>query len=153
MACGRSRAPARDSALARTLSSAVATGAAPQGPLCPRTGHWGECQLRIRLEQSGLAPAITAEKVGDLPTIGSAPVSFQVGNAGLAVYFFSDSMDRRRAAARLDTTKFIPPSRAVGIHGEATFIQSDNLLALLFTRNEHQRERVADAISAGPPQP
>ena len=36
---------------------------------------------------------------------------------------------------------------------ETTVIQSDNVLVLLFSKNEHQRERVADAITAGPPQP
>jgi hypothetical protein len=28
-----------------------------------------------------------------------------------------------------------------------------NLLAVLRSRNDHQRERVSDALSAGPPQP
>jgi hypothetical protein len=32
-------------------------------------------------------------------------------------------------------------------------IENDNLLALLFGKNEHQRERVSDALTAGPPQP
>ena len=39
------------------------------------------------------------------------------------------------------------------MQGEATAIENDNLLALLFSRNEQQRERVADALTAGPPQP
>jgi hypothetical protein len=36
---------------------------------------------------------------------------------------------------------------------ETTLIENDNALVLLFSQNEHQRERVADAITAGPPQP
>ena len=35
----------------------------------------------------------------------------------------------------------------------ATVIQNDNLLALLYSKNEQQRERVSDALMAGPPQP
>jgi hypothetical protein len=32
-------------------------------------------------------------------------------------------------------------------------IENDNLLALLFSKNEQQIERVSDALTAGPPQP
>jgi hypothetical protein len=151
-ACGRDRAPARDSA-ALAASTVVAAGSGRQGPLCPRSGHWSECTIRIRLEQSGLAPQPTTDKVGDLPPIPGTPTLYHIGNAGVALYLFKDTLARHGAAATLDTAKFIAPSVAVGIHGEATAIQSDNLLALLFSRNEHQRERVSDAITAGPPQP
>ena len=153
VACGRARAPAVDSA----TSSPVATARAPSsaGAACPRTGHWSECQVRIRLEQSGLAPRVTTEKAGDLPVLDGAgkPLTFMVGNAGLALYIYPDTATRHRAAASLDTTTFIPQSRPIGMRGETTVIQNDNLLALLFSRNEHQRERVSDAITAGAPQP
>ena len=77
------------------------------------------------------------------------------GISGLesAVYIFPDTLARRKGASTLDPSRFIAPSLSVGIQGETTAIQNDNLLALLFSRNEHQRERVADAITAGPPQP
>ena len=153
VACGRKDAPARDAAPPPPSSAATTAGAAPLGPLCPRTGHWGECQLRIRLEQSGLAPIATKENVGDVPALSVPPVRFHIGSAGMALYFFADTLARRKAAAGLDTAKFIPPSRAVGMRAEATVIESDNMLAILFSRNEHQRERVADAVLAGPPQP
>ncbi|MEP6618828.1 MAG: hypothetical protein ABJE47_05920 [bacterium] len=152
VACGRKAGPERD-AVQEPTGGVQPPASTAAGPLCPRTGHWGECQLRIRLEQSGLAPVVTKEKVGDLPAATATPVLFQVGNAGIAAYFFPDTLARRTAAAALDTTKFIAPSRAVGIHAEATAIESDNALVILFSRNEHQRERVSDAITAGPPQP
>jgi hypothetical protein len=31
-------------------------------------------------------------------------------------------------------------------------IRNANLLAILHSRNDHQRERVSDALTAGPPQ-
>jgi hypothetical protein len=120
---------------------------------CPRTGHWSECLIKHRLEQSGLAPRVTKEKIGELPEMSGAPLTYLVGNAGMAVYLYPDSSARRAAAAKLDTAKFIPPSRDVSMRGEGTAIQNDNVLVLLFSRNEHQRERVADAVTAGPPQP
>jgi hypothetical protein len=80
-------------------------------------------------------------------------MTLMLGNAGVAVYFFPDTMSRHRAAATLDTAKFIPQTRPVSMKVETTRIENDNVLVLLFSRNEHQRERVADAITAGAPQP
>jgi len=76
-----------------------------------------------------------------------------VGRSSLAVYLFTDTVARARAARSLDSTKFIAPSAALSMRGEATAIQNDNLLALLFSRNDLQRERVSDALMAGAPQP
>lgn len=151
VACGRDKAPAPDSSSAGTPASATAAGGS--GGTCPRTGHWGDCQIRARLSQSGLAPRSTAEKVGDLPALDAKPVTVMIGNAGLAFYVFPDTTSRHRAAATLDTAKFIAQTRPISMKSETTLIQNDNVLVLLFSKNEHQRERVADAITAGPPQP
>jgi hypothetical protein len=150
-ACSREKKPAVDSS---TVSSA-ASASAPQATsgTCQRTGHWGDCQLRARLGQSGLAPRSTSDKVGDLPTLPVKPTTLMLGNAGLAFYVFPDTVSRRRAAATLDTARFIAQTRPVSMKAETTLIENDNLLVLLFSKNEHQRERVADAVTAGPPQP
>ena len=151
LGCGRDGARKTDSAASERARSAASS----RGPAsaCPKTGHWTDCQVKLRLEQSGLAPQVASDPLKDLPTLSGTPTSYHIGAAGLAVYLFSDSAARSRAAATLDTTKFIPPGKPVGMQGEATAIVNDNVLALLFSRNEHQRERVADAITAGPPQP
>ncbi|MDB4915668.1 MAG: hypothetical protein JWM95_3312 [Gemmatimonadetes bacterium] len=150
-ACGRSKAPPADTAAATAANTA--TAAPSVGPTCARTGHWTECQIRIRLDQSGLAPARAEKGVGDLPKIEGTPITLMIGNAGLALYIYGDTLSRHRAGALLDTVKFIPQTKPVGMRGEVTVIQNDNLLALLFSKNDHQRERVADAITAGPSQP
>ena len=149
--CGRDKPAAAGTAAAPQGATAVATPGGP--PMCQRTGHWSECTVRIRLEQSGLAPLPGSDKVGDLPTFPMKPVLLTLGNAGVAIYLFADTLARHGAAVTLDTTKFIPQVRPVGIRSETTVIQNDNVLVLLFSKNEHQRERVADAITAGPPQP
>ena len=149
-ACGRGK-PAPDTAAARSASTSSARPAG--GPLCPRTGHWSECTVRIRFDQSGLAPQGGSDKVGDLPALSVKPVTLTLGNAGLAYYVYPDSMSRRAAAATLDTAKFIAQTRPVSLKRETTLIENDNVLVLLFSLNEHQRERVADAITAGAPQP
>jgi hypothetical protein len=78
---------------------------------------------------------------------------YAVGTAPLAIYLFPDAAARERAGRALDTTKFITPAQALSTRGEATAIQNDNLLGILFSRRDQQRERVSDALSAGPPQP
>jgi hypothetical protein len=148
-ACGGGRAPAQDTAAAAAAASPAA-GAGGR-PACPKTGHWNACQVRARLEQAGVAPR-PSDPIPDLPAVGPAPTVYLVGSAGLAVYLFPDTAARRRAARALDTTRFIGPSAALTMRGEATAIENDNLLALLFSRNDRQRERVSDALTAGPPQ-
>jgi hypothetical protein len=149
-ACGRHKPSTADSASATSTSTA---GTPATSGTCPRTGHWGDCQIRASLAQAGLAPRSTSDKVGDLPALDVKPMTLMLGNAGVAVYFFADTMSRHRAAATLDTAKFIAQTRPVSIKVETTRIENDNVLVLLFSRNEHQRERVADAITAGAPQP
>ena len=149
-ACGRGNEAAKDSVVTQPTSS---TAAAAGGPICPRTGHWSECTVRIRLDQSGLAPQSGAEKIGDLPKLATKPITLTIGNAGVAYYLFPDTVSRRAAAATLDTSRYIAQTRPISMKNETTLIENDNVLLLLFSKNEHQRERVADAITAGPPQP
>ncbi len=109
--------------------------------------------MRIRLDQSGLAPQAGADKLGDLPALAPKPYTLTIGNAGIAYYLYADAAARKAAAATLDTGRFIPQTRAVSMKNETTLIENDNVLLLLFSKNEHQRERVADVITGGPPQP
>ena len=109
--------------------------------------------MRIRLDQSGLAPQSGSDKIGDLPSLSAKPIILTIGNAALAYYLYADTVARHAAAKGLDTTRFIPQTQPVSMKSETTLIQGDNVLVLLFSKNEHQRERVADAITAGPPQP
>jgi len=150
VACAGGKEKARDTAVVST--GPVASTAGTPAADCPRTGHWSPCQLKKRLEQAGLAPRDTTA-LADLPTLSVKPVTIMLGNAGLAYYLFADTLSRHQAAASLDTMAFIPQSKPLSMRNEATKIENDNVLAILLSRNEHQRERVSDAITAGPPQP
>ena len=105
-----------------------------------------------RLESAGVAPQ-TTKSLPDLPRLGATPTLFKVGTSGLANYLFADSSERVRAARSLDTNLYVSAAKELTMRGETTSIQNDNLLALLFSRSEQQRERVSDALTAGPPQP
>jgi hypothetical protein len=149
---GGERAPAADSsAQAQVTVPTASAGPDAARSACDRTGHWIPCQVRQRLERSGLAPRDTNAK--DQPALGPVPAVFRVGKGSLAVYLFADSATRARAAATLDTVTFVAAERPLTMLSKATVIQNDNLLALLYSKNEQQRERVSDALMAGPPQP
>ena len=89
----------------------------------------------------------------NLPVLGVEPLVMRIGKGVLAVYVFTDTTARARAGRGLDTMKFVRPDAALTVASEGTRIESDNLLALLFGKNEHQRERVSDVFMAGAPQP
>lgn len=148
-ACGRGDAGGRAE---RGAAPEPAARPAVAKPACPRTGHWSECQVFDRLDQAGVAPRADSAPPA-LPAVGVAPRVYLVGRNVLAVYLFPDTLARARAARTLDTLHFIAPSAPLTMRGEATVIQNDNLLALLFSRIDLQRERVSDALMAGAPQP
>jgi len=147
LACGERAAPRADSVVA--ASAAVSAAAAePAGP-CPATGHWVPCQVKKRLEMTGLVPRDSV--IADTVRLGPTPIVYVAGGSAIAVYLFPDSTARRHAAATLDSTKFIAPEAALTMRHEATAIQNDNLLAILYTQRDQQRERVSDALMAGAP--
>lgn len=147
-ACSTDEKATRDSVAAASASSAAASSAPPEP--CPATGHWQPCSVKKRLEMTGLAPRDSV--IGDTVKLGPTPTVYVAGGSALAVYLFPDSVSRRRAAVTLDTTKFIAPDAALTMRHEATAIQNDNLLAILYSQRDQQRERVSDALMGGAPQ-
>jgi len=151
VACGRgadsntNKAPAAD-------SPAVA---APNGQLsgasCPATGLWAECWVFDRLERAGLAPRRDTSVVSERPlTVKGSQL--KVGNADLELYFYSDWRAREREQRLLNKAKYVSFD-APTLQSLPTLIHNANLIAILHSRNDHLRERVSDAITAGPPQP
>ena len=77
----------------------------------------------------------------------------RVGNAELEVYLYPTIAARETDAARLDGASYLAYGAAVPMQPTPTLIESANLIGIFHSRNDHQRERVGDAITAGPPQP
>lgn len=146
IACSDKTAANRDSAASAAAAQAPTAAEEP----CAATGHWVPCQVKKRLRMAGLAPRDSV--IEDTVRLGPTPIVYVAGGSAIAVYLFPDSLSRRRAAATLDTTKFIAPDAALTMRHEATAIQNDNLLAILYTQRDQQRERVSDALMAGAPQ-
>ncbi len=105
-----------------------------------------------RLDHAGLAPRRDTGAVHE-EGLTISGIMVHVGSADLELFIYADSANRARDEARLDRKKFITAAQEPSLAGERTIIESVNLLAILATRNDHQRERVSDAITAGPPQP
>jgi len=148
-ACGEPRERARDTALVATPSGG---GTAPASA-CPGTGQWARSSILARLEASGLAPKLDSSTTEEAP-LTERGLLIRFYNSELEIFLYPDSAARRRAQASLDTTKYgaydapLPP---LGDH--PTLIVNSNAIAILHSRSDHQRERINDAITAGPPQP
>ena len=139
---------------ARVADSAPAPSASPgtAKAACPATGQWAPCSVVERLDRSGLAPRVDSAAVDEKPLTPNGTL-VHLGLSDVELYFYPNVAAREREQAKLDKTKYIDYSAPVTLKGETTLITSANLIAILHSRNDHQRERVSDAITAGPPQP
>jgi len=109
-----------------------------------------------RLDRAGLAPRLDAGAKVEERSIGSGTIRFVVKigvNARLDVFLYADSAARVADEQKLDRSQFVAPGAEQTIKRERTLIENSNLLGLLTSINGHQRDRVADALMAGPPQP
>jgi hypothetical protein len=105
-----------------------------------------------RLKRAGLGARLDSGSVRMEPlTIPGARI--QIGRSSLEVFLYADSASRRLDEQRLDPRQFIEAAAQPTLRGEATLIRNGNLLAILHSRSEQQRERVSDALTAGAPQP
>jgi hypothetical protein len=123
-----------------------------KGSACPQDGKWHECSAIYRLERAGLAPRRDSVPAAE-KELSRPGLLIHVGNSELELFLYPDEAARALDEKKLDTAQFIDPSREPTIRRERTIIRSANLLGLLKSLNSHQRERVSDALTAGPPQP
>lgn len=160
VACGdgspRGTASGRASQQAGSSSAPGSGSTTPDTPRptpdpCPPDGTWRPCSVEKRLEMAGLVPVKEEEGVRERPL--SVPgTRYTLGAASLVLFYYESPAARAADEARLDTVRFIDPYRPLSARREATRIGSANLLAILHSLNDHQRERIGDALTAGPPQ-
>jgi hypothetical protein len=145
-AAPRASARNRSPAIANTASSAAA-----MKPPCPPTGAWQLCNVVERLDRAGLAPRQQPGRVREAPLSPSGD-AILLGRSELRVFLYADRAARERDQAKLDRSKYLDASAPLSMQLEPTLIVSENLVAILRSRSDHQRERVSDALTAGPPQ-
>ena len=150
LACGKRDVPQP----ANATPPATAAAAPTDANACPQTGAWAECSVIYRLERAGLAPKIDSTAKPSERTLGGTPLMLKIGlSAQLELHLYPDSASRVAAAAKVDRKEFVSGTAPQTIKRERTLIESANLIGLLTSINAHQRERVSDALIAGPPQP
>jgi hypothetical protein len=151
LACSKPEAPPPSSSSA---TPPAATTPANASTACPPTGAWAECSVMYRLERAGLAPKIDSPAKPSEPMLGGTALVLKIGlSAQLELHLYADSASRVAAASKLDRREFVSGTAPQTIKRERTLIESANLIGLLTSINAHQRERVSDALVAGPPQP
>jgi hypothetical protein len=109
------------------------------------------CSVVERLERAGLAPRRQADAVAE-PPLSTPGIAFLLGRSELRIFLYADRKARERDQGKLDSTKYVAATDELSMQVEPTLIGSENLLAILRSRSDHQRERVSDALTAGPPQ-
>jgi hypothetical protein len=153
-ACGKSSPPSRS---VETAASNRTEAPAPAGDgACPATGYWAKCSVLYRLERAGLAPHLDSAATPDEKSLSGSGSSFVVKIGSLArleVFLYPDSATRISDEKKLDKSKLVAATAPQTILRERTLIENANLVGLLTSINGHQRERVSDALTAGPPQP
>jgi hypothetical protein len=138
-----------------TPVAGATTATVPTVPAaCPADGKWAPCSIVYRLKRTGLAPSVDSSAKPAEKELGGQPLMVKIGlSAQLEVHVYPDSAARIADAAKLDRSQFVSGTAEQTIRRERTLIESANLLAMLTSINSHQRERVSDALTAGPPQP
>ena len=156
LACGKSEPPP-PSANTQSAASAPApapVAAAPGDPACPQTGLWAECSLLYRLERAGLAPHVDSTATAEDKTLTGRVLMLKIGrSAQLELHIYADSTSRAADGKLLDRASYVGPTAPQTVKREKTLIESANVIGLLTSINAHQRERISDALTAGPPQP
>lgn len=150
VACGKP-----DASKNATSAAPPATAATPATKeACPSDGTWSECSVIYRLERSGVAPKNDSTAEVSEKTLGGRTLLLKIGlSAQLEAHIYADSAARAADGAKLDRKAFVDGVATQSIKRERTLIESANLIAMLTSINPRQRERVYNALAAGPPQP
>lgn len=148
-ACGDSKAPPPPPPPPASASGS----AAPAAAACPATGLWAECSVIYRLGRAGLALHVDSGESPHEKSLTGKPIVISLGNqARLEVFVYPDSASRIADGQKLDRSALVNATAELTIKRERTLIESVNVIGLLTSISSHQRERVSDALTAGPPQ-
>jgi hypothetical protein len=120
---------------------------------CPRDGAWHECSLERRLQMSGFR-TVRVDSIVQLPGVPRDAVVWALGRQSLRVVFFESPSAADEAMLALDSARAAPRGDTSAVWPDRpTLIRSANAIAVLVGGSDRTVERIANAITAGPPQP
>jgi hypothetical protein len=122
-------------------------------PTCPRTGRWALCSVEKRLEQAGFVPRKGIVPGPKRAGFSVTPTTYLLGSAKLEVFLYPDEKSLARDWAGLDTLRASPRGKTTTWEAPPTLIRSANLAALFLSDSPAKSDRLALALTAGPPQP
>ena len=155
VACSGDKAAVSDSVVFATKSDPIGSPvvtARPSGNRCEHTGLWAVCSIERRLKQSGFVVKKLDETM-DRAGFTVKPVVYTLGSSRLEVFIYDDEKSLQSDMQAMDTILVAPRGSTPAWPSTPILIRSANLAAVLLTQNQRQSERVALAITAGPPQP
>jgi hypothetical protein len=105
-----------------------------------------------RLEQAGVVPRVV-ERDRAFDWAAERGMVVELGRGRVVAILYRDLPARERDEARVRGARVTPGSVGGEAFDAGSVVASGNLLAVLFSRSEAQRERVENAIEGGAPQP
>jgi hypothetical protein len=161
-ACGRSPKPSASNDSASLVTNEVSDSVPPASadstpaakrPTCPRTGRWALCSVEKRLEQAGFVPRKAVVPTPKMAGFSVTPTTYLLGSAKLEVFLYPDEKSLAGDWAGLDTLRASPRGTTTAFQVPPTLVRSANLAALFLSDSPAKSDRLALALTAGPPQP
>jgi hypothetical protein len=135
-----------------TKPIAAAPAPAPGDTTCPATGYWARCSIIKSIERAGLnSHADSAKEVTEAP-LSIPGFELPLSRGTVRFFVYADSNSRKRDQLKLDTSRFVSPRKDPSMR-KRTLIPIANLIVLMDVMNTRNRERIANSMMAGAPQP
>jgi hypothetical protein len=151
-ACG---ADPKESRVAADTAQPIAAAPvpAPGDTSCPATGLWARCSAIKAIYRAGLNTHEDSLRLVNEDPLSVGGFELPLSRGVVRFFLYADSNSRRRDQMKLDSTRFAIPPREPVFGRQRALVPSANLLVLMDVSNSRNRERIANALMAGPPQP
>jgi hypothetical protein len=136
-------------ATAAAAGIAAESAKAVEAASLPATGLWDEPRLLDRLVHAGLAPRPATGAPAPAGYWERPATTLQLGDATLIVFFYPDSMSRRRITGALNDSTIAPKGTPGPFPLPHLLIVNNNLAAVLVGATDRAQERIMLAITAG----
>ena len=147
-----SSGPSKDAQPVDTGPIVAAPVPAPGDTSCPATGLWARCSVFKSIYRQGLNPHADSAKDVSEPPLSVPGFEVPLSRGTVRFFLYADSNSRKRDEAKLDTSLFVSPRKDPSMR-KRTLISAGNMLVLMDIMNTRNRERIANAMMAGAPQP